>query len=412
LPARQWHAVQGSAQVAVQSGNVLYLSNNHSGNSQRYIADLVIKVNGRAVEVRAADANIPALHTKWPFFVGACVERRDLISLNPQYELIRHFNVLVAGNEMKGHRIMPDPWTPTGAYRWEEADALVNYAKANGKAVRGHALFFGEPEAFFQGSGRNGRATINELYARMENHVKTVFEKYGGQVGWWDVCNETVDDSGGPKSISPYTHIMTDAGKRGMDRYEYVLKAFQWARQYADANGGQNVKLYLTDYNIESRSGKLTEFLRLLDYLIANNAPIDGVGYQGHLFDWGRFNVRDWANSIDTITAKQRGGKNLVVQITELDMSLFRASEGNRQTLSARDINTRLVQQATRYRELFDMFEQKYNQGKLDMVLFWGLSDAESWLNYFFVRGRIDHPLLFDRNCQAKQAYNELIRGR
>jgi endo-1,4-beta-xylanase len=204
---------------------------------------------------------------------------------------------------------------------------------------------------------------------------------------------------------------MTDAGKSGTDRYEYVLKAFQWARRYADANGGQNVKLFLTDYGLETRGGKQTEFLRLLDYLIANNAPIDGVGMQGHI-NFESPSVRDFSDTIDSITVKQRNGKNLVVQVCELDMSLYRSNEANRTTLSDRDVTTRLGQQARRYRELFDMFEQKYNQGKLDMVLVWGLADGHSWLNYFPVRGRTDYPLLFDRNYRAKQAYNELVRGR
>jgi endo-1,4-beta-xylanase len=370
-----------------------------------------VTTNEKFTGTSAADPNIPALHTKWPFRIGAAVPIEALSPANPQHGLLRHFNVLTAENIMKAEYIMPDPWTPAGSYRWTDSDKLVNYARENGQAVRGHTLFFGEPDAFFKGTGRNGRATINELYARMENHVKTVFEKYGGQIGWWDVCNETVGNSGGPTPDSPYTQIMTDAGKSGMDKYEYVLKAFQWARRYADVNGGQNVKLYLTDYNIESRSGKLTEFLRLLDYLIANNAPIDGVGIQGHFYDWGSFNVRDFSSAIDSITAKQRGGKNLTVQVCELDMSIFRISDAGRTTLSISDVNTRLGEQARRYRELFDMFEQKYNQGKLDMVLVWGLADDHSWLNDFF-ETRIDYPLLFDRNYQPKQAYHELVRGR
>nr|AGS53960.1 glycosyl hydrolase family 10 [uncultured bacterium contig00151] len=413
LAAGQWHDVRGSGQIKVEGGNVLYLSNNQSGSAQRYFADLAIKINDRTVEVPGADANIPALHTKWPFKTGAAVPGESLLSSSPQHGLLRHFNVLVAENDMKPESIMPRPWTPAGAYRWTAADRLVNYAEANNTAVRGHVLFWHEqtPAAYFQGGGRNGRAAIDELYARMENHVKTVFEKYGGRIGWWDVCNEVVGDNGSPRPNSPYTQIMTDAGKSGMDRYEYVLKAFQWARRYADANGGQNVKLYLTDYGIENRGGKQTEFLRLLDYLIANNAPIDGVGIQGHINYEGP-DARDFSSAIDSITAKQRGGKNLTVQVCELDMSLFRGNEASRTTLSDRDLNTRLRQQTARYRELFDMFEQKYNQGKLDMVLVWGLADGHSWLNYFPVRGRTDYPLLFDRNYQPKQAYQELLRGR
>jgi endo-1,4-beta-xylanase len=286
--------------------------------------------------------------------------------------------------------------------------------------LRGHVLVWHEqtPRAYYSGSGNSGRAAISELYARMENHIKTVFEKTRGRFEWWDVCNEVVGNDGNPRSDSPFTQIMVDAGKRGTDRYEYVLKAFQWARRYADANGGQDVKLFLTDYGIESAGNKLSEFLRLLDYLSANNAPIDGVGMQSHI-NYESPSVRDFSAAIDEITAKRRGGKNLTVQICELDMSVFRSGETNWGNLSAsklvlpdRDLTARLGQQARRYRELFDMFEQKYNEGKLDVVLLWGVTDRETWLNYHPVRGRTDYPMLFDRDSQPKQAYNELIRGR
>ena len=415
LAAGQWHSVRGSSTLAVQGGNVLFLSAPQFKNAVAYFADLSITVNGEVVNIEreiVIDTSLPALHTKWPFKVGVAVPNEALSQSNPQNRLLRHFNVVVAENVMKPNEIMPNPWTPTGAYRWTNADRLVSYAAANNTQVRGHVLVWHEqtPEAFFRGSGTGGRATIDELYARMENHIKIVFEKYGGRISWWDVCNEVVGDNGAPRANSLFTQIMNDAGKRGMDRYEYVLKAFQWARQYADANGGRAVKLYLTEYGIETSGAKLNEFLRLLDYLIANNAPIDGVGIQGHI----RFDspsVRDLSRSIDSITAKQRGGNNLVVQVCELDISLFRGNEGSKRTLTDRELNTRLPLQTARYRELFDMFEQKYNEGKLEMVLIWGVADGHSWLNYFPIQ-RTDYPLLFDRSYSPKPAYNELIRGR
>jgi endo-1,4-beta-xylanase len=67
---------------------------------------------------------------------------------------------------------------------------------------------------------------------------------------------------------------------------------------------------------------------------------------------------------------------------------------------------------AQTYRDFFDMFEQKYNEGKLDMVLIWGIADGHSWLNNHPVSGRTDHPLLFNRNYRAKEAYNKLVTDR
>jgi len=446
LSAGQWHTVQGTQTVTLSRAgnqgiysqkNILYLNPSQFNNVSFYIADLTVTVNGRVVNNRVipVDAGIPALYTKWPFPVGVAIPYQAHLSSNPQNGLLRHFNVLVPEDLLAPDHIMPKPWTPTGAYRWTMADQVINYAEANGKTIRGHVLFWHQqiPVDFFRGSGREGRATIDELYARMEHHIKTVFEKYRGRIEWWEVVNEVVDYDGNPRpgvgegfgfdvaldsftSKSFYTQIMEDAGKRGMDRYEWMVKAFQWARHYADLNGGQNVKLYLNETDIESNRAKQTGLLRLLDYLNANNAPVDGVGIQGHIpFD---FNIRELGNTIDAIAAKQNRGKNLAVLVTELDISLFGKNEtswdnlsANRSALSERDYNTRLARQTRLYREAFNMFEQKYRQGKLVSVTIWNVADGHSWLNTHPVL-RVDHPLLFDRNYQAKPAYHELIKGR
>ncbi|MCL2801029.1 MAG: endo-1,4-beta-xylanase [Treponema sp.] len=436
LPARQWLEVKGSNTITLEPNRMLYLSTHHFGNNiTAYIDDITITINGNVVNTPVViDTSLTALHTKWPFRVGVAVSDTSFSVVSPQRQLLRHFNVLVAENRMKPDGIMPHPWTPTGAYRWAEADAMVNYAEANNQKIRGHVLIWHNsiPDAFFRGSGRQGRATTDELYARMEHHIKTVFEKYRGRIEWWDVVNEAVGDDGNPRapgnvagtgtdSQSVFTQIMLDAGKTGTDRYEYVLKAFQFARQYADANGGQNVKLFLTDYSMEIPGAKHNGFLRLLDYLIANNAPIDGVGVQGHYnHDWPA--VRDVSRGIDAFTSRRnpRTGQNLVIQVCELDISIYRRNEttwsntGARGTLTLaeRELNTRLTAQAQRYREFFDMYLEKYNEGKLDMVLIWGIDDGTSWINEFPVRGRTDHPLLFNRQYQPKPAFHELIRGR
>ena len=375
------------------------------------------------------------LHTKWPFPVGVAVpgaatnnapnnpNNNALLPGSHQHELLKHFNVVVAENEMKPDQIMPT--NSGGAYRWTNADALVTYAEANDKRIRGHVLIWHDqtPEWFFRGSGVSGRATKEQLYERMENHIRIVFEQYGGRIDTWDVVNEVVDHAittdGGARSDSMYTLIMEDSGLTGIDRYEYVIKAFELARKYADENGGENVKLYLTDFGIERRfpgtsRSKIDVFEELVEYLIENNAPIDGVGFQGHfrLYDHP---VDEIATGIDRFSSiKRKDGKNLMVQVCELDFSVFSGArgEGDNTRISGSLLNTRLKDLADTYRQFFDMFEQKYNEEKLDMVLIWGLADGHSWLNNHPVSGRIDHPLLFNRNYKAKEAYLRLVQDR
>jgi endo-1,4-beta-xylanase len=368
------------------------------------------------------------LHSKWPFYVGAAVPVDAFTPSDGQYSLLGHFNVLVAENAMKPESLMPGEWAgwqssapynASGAYRWEEADKLVRYAKANNTKIRGHLLFAGGfPKVFFTtGNASAPLITKEVLYERMERHVKTVFQKYKGDILWWDVANETVGDDGFARYYD-FTAVMQNAGVSGDAQYDWIVEAFKFARRYADENGGQDIKLFLTEYNIEFPQSwaapKLNEFLRLVDYLISKGAPIDGVGIQGHTgIDVASSYVNSLSSVIDQITTRKNpvNQKNLVVQVSELDISLFVEGEDNRLTLSESEINTRLQTQATMYRNLFDMFAVKHSEGKLDMVLTWGLDDGHSWKNNSVIEGRTDHPLLFDRKYKPKPAFDALITG-
>ena len=436
LSANQWHTVSGTATVTPGENKVLYLSKDQlvgnpatigtpAGNVEIYITGFTVTINGQGGNPDPETI----LHTKWPFKVGAAAPGSAFTTTNGQYPLLKQFNVLVAENDMKPAEVMPwnkpstFPASPLTAsqYRWTNADKLVSYAKANNTAIRGHVLIWHSqtPDWWYMDASNNliGKT---ELYARMENHIKIMFEKYKGDILWWDVVNEVVAEGGGPRAPRPagdtdtsksyYTQIMEDAGLTGFNRYEFVLRAFQYARQYADANSGTNVKLYLTDYNTEYSGAKQTEFLGLLDYLIQNDAPIDGVGFQSHIqYDWP--SVNDISTAIDAVTAKTKSnGVKLTAQVCELDMTLFRWNgESTKATLTTAEYDERIALQTAKYRALFEMFQQKYSQNKLDAVLVWGLADGHSWLNDRVNHTRVDHPLLFDRQYQPKPAYNRLV---
>jgi len=383
------------------------------------------------------------LHTKWSFPVGVAVpgartnnagmsssQANALNSGNPQNKLLKHFNVVVAENEMKPENLMPGS-KPSGnswkdSYTWGNADALVNFAEENGKKIRGHTLFWEDqtPSWFFP-------STAAELYDNMENHAKAVFEKYGGRIEWWDVCNEVIDQSEDGPRRGRYYDIMKAANKIGMEQYEYVLKAFEYARYYADLNDGQNVKLYLTDFGVErpftkKNNTKQQDFYDLVEWLIQNDAPIDGVGFQGHFrlydhpvdknkclscTDKSKCN-HDISSGIDLFSAiKKKDDTNIMVQICELDISIFSNAKGEASNTSVSNsvLSERLTDLAQTYRDFFDMFKVKYSEGKLNMVVLWGIADGHSWLNDHPVQGRTDHPLLFNRNYKGKEAYSKLI---
>ena len=51
---------------------------------------------------------------------------------------------------------------------------------------------------------------------------------------------------------------------------------------------------------------------------------------------------------------------------------------------------------ADEYGKLFNLFLK--HKDKISRVTFWGISDANSWLNGWPIKGRTNYPLLFDRN--------------
>ena len=226
----------------------------------------------------------------------------------------------------------------------------------------------------------------------MKKHIQTVVGHYKGRVHGWDVVNEAVEDNGSYRRSPFYNTFQSD---------EFIKLAFRYAHE-ADPDA----ELYYNDYGM-FRRGKRETVARLVKAMKAEGIRIDGVGMQGHI-SLDRPSLEEYEASIRAF--RECGVK---VMFTELDVSVLPA----RWRLSAdvsqnvrydkrinpwpdglpEEVQKRLGE---RYAALFTLF-LKYKDD-IDRVTFWGLSDGESWLNNFPVRGRTDYPLLFDRKRQRK----------
>jgi endo-1,4-beta-xylanase len=221
----------------------------------------------------------------------------------------------------------------------------------------------------------------------MENHIKTVVTRYKGKVYTWDVVNEPIGDDGDPRN-SRYYQI---AGS-----FEYVIKAFQWAHE-ADPDA----LLCLNDYSIEASSAKQNQFFNLLQELLDSGIPSNVLvaGIQGHI-------STAWPTVADLRqTIRRFASLGIKVQVTEFDMSIY-ADSGEAKRRADREI---LLAQANKYRALFEMFREEARDGNLDMVVVWGLSDLDTWLNNYPVPGRTDYPLFFGKDLRAKPSYWTLV---
>ncbi len=329
----------------------------------------------------------------------AMVEGRDTASAEIA---ARQFSSLTAENDMKWQSINEDP----GLYDFGTADAYVAFGEKHGMAVIGHTLVWHSqtPRWVFQDD--QGKPASRELLlARMRDHIHTVAGRYQGRIKGWDVVNEAISDGGEDAPMlrnSPWRRIIGD---------DFIDHAFRFARE-ADPKA----ELYYNDYGMFHRE-KRARTIRMLRGLIERGVPIDGVGMQGH--------YQLEAPEIDEIeqAIKDFSALGLKVMVTELDVDVLpsRGPVGNAEISRREEYSASInpyakglpdgVQQdlARRYADLFALFV-KY-RANISRVTLWGLHDGQTWLNGFPVRGRTNHPLLFDRDRQPKPAFFSVLKA-
>lgn len=384
------------------------------------------------------------------FLIG-CAD--DLTQNNEAYQesIRKQYDIVTPENCMKPQPIHPQEDT----YNFKTTDAMVEWCEKNGLKVWGHTLGWHSqtPQWFFQekvkkskkadaaksatptaaapatppaarpttppapgaapagapgapgapagqrpnmagfggfGGGNAGpQAKPKVALKRLEKHIKTVVGRYKGRIIGWDVFNESIADGGDGST----ENLRTFSWYKSVGP-EVLTKAFKWAHE-ADPKA----QLYYNDYNIEQgaveNKGKHASSMLLLKRLLAEGAPITGVGIQGH---WHLdTNLADVEKAIENY--KSLG---LRVAITELDVTAtgdnsgaFGVRQGDR-TIPAENYQ----KQAEVYKKLFEIFMR--HKDVIDRVTFWGLSDTRSWR-----RGQ--DALLFDGNLNPKPAYKAVI---
>jgi endo-1,4-beta-xylanase len=287
------------------------------------------------------------------------------------------------------------------SYNFAPADRYVEFGVENHMFIVGHVLIWHNqtPRWVFQ-DGQGNPVDRNTLLARMRAHIFAVVGRYKGKIGGWDVVNEALDE-GGRLRQSPWFKIIGE---------DYIAKAFEFAHE-ADPTA----QLYYNDYSLENSSKRLGA-IALIKRLQSQGIPVAGVGLQGHYkLNWPSAMQLD--QTIESFA--QIGVK---VDITELDMDVLPPATRSQ----AADITMNFALQAKlnpytnglpdsvqqniakRYADLFAVLVKHHKD--VNRVTFWGVTDADSWLNNWPVRGRTAYPLLFDRNCQPKPAFDAVIQ--
>jgi len=302
------------------------------------------------------------------------------------------FDIVTPGWCMKSLPVQPEE----GVYRFEQADALVEYTSTHNLLICAHTLVWHKsyPRWFFQdGEAFASRETI---LRRMETHIHTLAGRYRGKIFGWDVVNEAFDDEPEYLMDTPWASLVGD---------DFYLHAFAFAR---DAD--PDAQLYYNEWDLEKPTRRW-KTLRLIDDLQSHGLRIDAVGIQGHWeLDAIPFKEIDRA-----ITEFHAAGVQVNISELDIDVVLPRFIDdlsGDQVKEQIGDpyadrcppeILSRLAEQ---YAELFRLF--RHHSAAIDRVTLWDLHDGRSWLNQFPYH-RTNYPTLFDRQLQGKVAFQAVV---
>ncbi|OGU96545.1 MAG: hypothetical protein A2330_04775 [Ignavibacteria bacterium RIFOXYB2_FULL_36_7] len=325
----------------------------------------------------------------------------NVVAPNGGHLIKFHMNSMSPGNNMKPQNTV-DINASAAAYNAastdEERDSIdihpvvrfngnmiaqLNWAQRQGFTFRGHTLVWHNQTpgtAFFRTgySATGERLNQEKMTRRMGNYIKEIIrllhEDWPGLLSAMDVVNEAVNDDGSDRTAN--NEWYTTYGD-----LSYIMKAFEFTRQYTTEYGETQIKLYYNDYSTHL-SNKANGIVRVCGPIF-RAGYLDGVGMQDHDNNSSP-TAAAWIasyNKFDTICTE--------MSVTELDVN-----PGNPPNYTT---------QANQYAQLLKCFvERSYRsgRGKIINVSKDGLNDQ-----YAFVA----NASLWDAQNKCKPAFFALV---
>ncbi len=327
------------------------------------------------------------------FYMGVAINKRQIEEQDSlETALIsKEFNCITAENIMKSMFIHPLKDT----FDFKLTDKYIAFGKKHDMFIHGHTLVWHSQLApWFKAINDS-----TEMAIALENHIKTIVSRYKGKIDSWDVVNEALNEDGTLRN----SVFLNTYGE------DYLAQAFKWSFE-ADPNAD----LYYNDYNM-TNPDKRNGAIKMIKAIQDKGIKVDGIGMQGH-----------WSLDSPSIEVIEESilayaALGVKVAITELDINVlpnpwdlvgaevsqnFENSEKmNPYPKSLPDsIQTKFTK---RYQDIFKLFLK--HQDKISRVTFWGLSDNHTWLNDWPIKGRTNYPMIFDRQLNAKKAYDSIL---
>lgn len=274
------------------------------------------------------------------------------------------FNQLTTETELKFGQVQPSK----DLFVFEEADKMVQFARANGMSVHGHALLHHQSVPDWLTIGY----TAGQLQTFMEDHIAAVVGRYEGDIESWDVVDEPLDDTA--------SHAVRSSVWRTAMGRDFIRLALV-AANTADPKA----KLYLNEYGVAEAGPKQNALVDLIAELQTAGAPIHGVGIQVHT---------GLASPIDPVKLRKSIQRfrdmGLEVRVSEVDVKRDSGTEED---------------QAFYYRDLLDA---ALDGGAVGFC-FWGFTDRHSALHTKNNWTGYGNGLPWDKDYAPKKAVQGLL---
>lgn len=237
------------------------------------------------------------------FRIGAAVALGPLASdVDYAREFVGEFGALTPENAMKPQAISPRQ----GEYRFEEADAILDFAERKGIAVHGHTIAFTEAMPRWMRELPSGSASERAASAEvLLDYVSTVVTHFRGRLDSLDVVNEPFD-------VDQGTDLQQNVWYRVFGS-EYPVVVSQ-----AVYEADPEVRQFINENGADVPGPRQDALLQLALDTNAGGGHIDGVGLQSHVYDLDTdaISADDLATTFDSF---DRAG--LLVRISENDVT-------------------------------------------------------------------------------------------
>lgn len=294
-----------------------------------HIVIKVVDAQGQPVE----NAEVKMEMLKHDFIFGSCLNLYTWAANPPRYreEFKKLFNMAVFENAMK--------WTNNG---WEYSDKLrqcVKWLHDNDIAVRGHCLIWPKwglvPD--YLKTLKNHKTALRQT---VRDHIYYEASVLRNQVTDWDVLNE----------VCTHDDLPNILGK------EVMVEWFKTAKKAAPEQ-----KMFINDFDIlesgnSTDTAKQKKYAGIVDYLLKNGAPLEGIGFQSHFQEKSMTAPENLLKILDRFAQFK-----ISLRITEYDLVLF---DEDVQADYLRDVMTVM-----------------FSHPAADGFLMWGFWDGKHWIS-------------------------------